>query len=644
MNDNRYEVAILGSGIGGSMLACILARHGVSTLLLEGSTHPRFTIGESLIPETGIRLRILGEKYGVPEIGWIGSFHALRDKVSSNCGVKRSFSFMYHDAGKEYEPGHVNQLPTLTPPIGPDSHLFRQDTDSFLAAMSVKYGAAFRSQTRIEDIHFGDDEVELRAATGDTFRAKFLIDASGMRSMVSDQLGMRDEVPRFRTDTRALYTHMIGVKSADLLLGREGLSELSSPLGQATMHHIFDGGWIWVIPFGNHRDATNPLTSVGLMLDRRKYPQRAGAPEEEFRRIIAGYPTVARHFAEATAVRPWVGSGRIQYSSPHILGQRMLQLPHAAAFVDPLYSSGMSVLTVAVDLIADALLRAVADDDYATERFQFLEDVVNTGFDHYDMMVSRAFDAFASYETWNAWNRNWALGNMLGAFGPLSLLIRYMKSGDRSYLEKTTEPGRIGVLGSHLAPAVGVMRACRDDIDAATQGRITHAEAGQRIFERLGELDFVPRYMGFGNPDQTSTATFTLQSGARHVTWYRLFGPPEWRDNCTFPLVTYAREALGFAREAVGDAWRRGAASVRDMFFARNQDWRYVPKAMSADMKVWPPIPAASQIPVPAEPDEEPVAAAVRHVNAGPRLNPRKDTVTDGIDSDRIDTQAAHRA
>ena len=71
----RYDVAILGSGIGGSMLACILARHGVSTLLLEGASHPRFTIGESLIPETGIRLRIIGEKYGVPEIGWIGSFH-----------------------------------------------------------------------------------------------------------------------------------------------------------------------------------------------------------------------------------------------------------------------------------------------------------------------------------------------------------------------------------------------------------------------------------------------------------------------------------------------------------------------------------------------------------------------------------------
>src|SRR5688500_19959743 len=117
------------------MLACILAKHGLSTLLIEELTHPRFTIGESLIPETGVRLRILAEKYGVPEVGWLGSFQALRDNVSTACGVKRSFAFMYHREGEKHRPEETNQLPTLTPPFGPDSHLFRQDTDAYLASM-----------------------------------------------------------------------------------------------------------------------------------------------------------------------------------------------------------------------------------------------------------------------------------------------------------------------------------------------------------------------------------------------------------------------------------------------------------------------------------------------------------------------------
>jgi FADH2 O2-dependent halogenase len=595
MSTHRYDVAILGSGIGGSMLACILAKHGVSTLLLEGASHPRFTIGESLIPETGIRLRILGEKYGVPEIGWIGAFHALRDKVSSNCGVKRSFSYMYHSAGKDHQPEHVNQLPTLTPPFGPDSHLFRQDTDSYLATLAVQYGAVFKQQTRIEDLRFENDFVELRASGGETFRASYLIDAAGMRSMVSDLLGLRDEEPRFRTNTRALYTHMLGVKSADLLLDPPGSHKMPSPIGQATMHHVFDGGWIWVIPFNNHRDATNPLTSIGMMLDRRKHPVPQGTPEQEFRRIVSGFPTIARHFSEATAIRPWVGSGRIQYSSPHLLAHRVLQLPHAAAFVDPLYSSGMSVLTVSVDLIAEALLKAVADNDFATERFQFIEDVVNRGFDHYDMIVSRSFDAFASYDTWNAWNRNWALGNMLGAFGPLSLLLRYLKTKDPAHLAKTTEPGRIGVLGSHLPEVVDVMEYSREAIDAATAGGISHAEAGRRVFEKLAACDFVPPYMGFGDPDKHYTATFTLLNGARHVNWYRRHASPRWKENCVFPLTTYARHVLGFALESTGDALRRAVSGIRDAFFANNSEWKYIPPALSAHGRKYSPIPPFTQ-------------------------------------------------
>lgn len=591
MDTQRYEVAILGSGLGGSMLACILARHGVSTVLLEGGSHPRFAIGESLIPETGLRLRIVAEKYGVPEIGWIGTFHKLRKHVSSNCGVKRSFGFMYHRPGEENRPEEINQFGTLAPPVGPDSHLFRQDVDAFFAALSVEYGATFHSQTRISEINFGDDEVELRAESGTTYRAKLLIDASGMRSMVSDQLGMRDEVPRFRTDTRAIYTHMMGVRSADLLLDPEARRGLATPLGQSTMHHVFDGGWMWIIPFSNHRDATNPLTSVGLMLDRRKHPEPLGTPEEEFHRIISAYPTIERHFADTKAARPWTRSGRIQYSSPHLIGPRLIQLPHAAAFIDPLYSSGMSVLIVAIDLIAEELLKAVAQNDYGTERFKFMEDVVNRGFDHYDTIVSGAFDSFASYDTWNAWNRNWMMGSLLGTFGPLSLLMHYRKTNDRSYLEKTTEPSRMGVLGSHLPGVVEVAQASRADMDAAISGEITHHEASERIFARFRRIDFLPPYMGFGDPERTTTATFTMIPGARHVNWYRRHGDATYRDNCTFPLTAYALDGAAFVTSEARDAGRRSVSALRDVFFADNRDWHHTATALAAHPELAMPIP-----------------------------------------------------
>ena len=575
-----FDVAILGSGMGGSMLACILAKHGISTILIEELTHPRFAIGESLIPETGVRLRILAEKHGVPEIGWIGSFHALRDNVSAACGVKRSFSFMYHRAGEAHRAEETNQLPTLTPPFGPDSHLFRQDTDAYLASIAVKYGAHFRQQTKIASIDFDDDEVRLNTDKGEQIRAAFLIDGGGMRSHMATQFNLRDEKPRFRTDTRALYTHMLNVKPADMLVnGKHGLP---SPLGQATMHHIFDGGWIWVIPFNNHRDSTNPLTSVGMMLDRRKFPTPQGAPEDEFRSIIARFPTVRKHFADAKAVRPWVGSGRIQYSQSRCIGPRYIQLPHAACFVDPLYSSGLSVLTVAVDLMADALLRAFEDNEFDVERFRRVEEVVNTGFNHYDLIVTKSFDAFASYDLWNAWNRNWVMGNFLGTFGAFKFLIEYLRTGNRRFLEMTTEPGRIGVLSSHLPEVRAAMDASALDIDEALAGRMLHSEASGRIFARLGGLKFLPPYMGFGDPGHRAPSTFTLPAGTRHVLWYRFQGDPKWRDYASFGLLAYAGQVMSFLAREANETSRRFFTAMRDVFFADNDDWHYTPNALRA--------------------------------------------------------------
>jgi FADH2 O2-dependent halogenase len=219
--------------------------------------------------------------------------------------------------------------------------------------------------------------------------------------------------------------------------------------------------------------------------------------------------------------------------------------------------------------------------------------VVNRGFDHYDAIVSGSFDSFASYDTWNAWNRNWVMGSLLGTFGPLSLLMRYHKTKDRSYLEKTTEPSRMGVLGSHLPGVVDVVRASRADIDAATDGRITHAEAARSIFDRFDKVDFLPPYMGFGDPKKVATATFTMLAGGRHVTWYRLHGDAVYRDNCTFPMLTYSRDAAAFVLEEAREAWRRSFSALRDVFFANNNDWRHTAPALGAQQQLVTPISAA---------------------------------------------------
>jgi FADH2 O2-dependent halogenase len=177
------------------------------------------------------------------------------------------------------------------------------------------------------------------------------------------------------------------------------------------------------------------------------------------------------------------------------------------------------------------------------------------------------------------------MGNFLGTFGPLANLMRYLKTNDRHYLDVTTQPGNIGVLSSHLPEVRAAIMASSDDIGEAIAGRITHKEANQRIFARLGALKFLPPYMGFGKPEQHAPATFTLPAGARHVMWYRFRAEKKWRDYAVFSLLTYAGQVARFAWRHTADSLSRAARGLRDVFWAGNDEWKRTPNALRAHGK-----------------------------------------------------------
>jgi len=92
----NYDVIIIGSGISGS----ILARHGVRTLMIDAGRHPRFTVGESMIPNTSHLLKLMSVRYDVPELEYVSTFRSLRRHVTTSMGMKRNFSFVHHTRGE----------------------------------------------------------------------------------------------------------------------------------------------------------------------------------------------------------------------------------------------------------------------------------------------------------------------------------------------------------------------------------------------------------------------------------------------------------------------------------------------------------------------------------------------------------------
>ncbi|MEO0969712.1 MAG: NAD(P)-binding protein, partial [Cyanobacteria bacterium J06639_18] len=91
--NKNFDVIVLGSGLAGSIIAIILARHNIQVLMLDKATHPRFTIGEAMTPDTDLMMSILSHQYSVPEIGYLSSFENICNYISpSACGLKRSFN------------------------------------------------------------------------------------------------------------------------------------------------------------------------------------------------------------------------------------------------------------------------------------------------------------------------------------------------------------------------------------------------------------------------------------------------------------------------------------------------------------------------------------------------------------------------
>ena len=164
------DIAIIGSGIAGSITACILARNGLRVALLDQGGHPRFAIGESMIPLTSHLLRIMADRYEVPELDYCSTFTKLRRHVTSSSGIKRNFSFVHHTKGSAFDPRKSTMLPIEHYPHGAEAHLMRQDIDAFLYAAALRYGAIGLDHVTIASVEFSPSAAEVRTTAGDTVR------------------------------------------------------------------------------------------------------------------------------------------------------------------------------------------------------------------------------------------------------------------------------------------------------------------------------------------------------------------------------------------------------------------------------------------------------------------------------------------
>jgi FADH2 O2-dependent halogenase len=357
------DLAILGSGFGGTLLALIAQRLGFAVALLERGAHPRFAIGESSTPLADFKLAAIADRFGLE---WLRPFAKYgpwkKTYPHVTCGLKRGFSFFRHEVGLAYTPraSNDNALLVAASPsdVRSDTHWFRAEFDAHLVGRAVEACVAYLDRLEVQTLRHDQRGWHIEGTRPEgmvVLRAGFLVDATGDGQALGRALGLQPVDPAaLHARSRALYNHFTGVaRWHDLLQENGGESATAGhpfPCDAAALHQIIDHGWMWVLRFDNG------ITSAGFSLDPESHPIGAHEPPEaEWQRLLQTYPSLARQFKTAEPLRPWVRTGRLQRRLSRAAGADWALLPHAAGFLDAWLSPGIAQTLFAVDRLGQIL-------------------------------------------------------------------------------------------------------------------------------------------------------------------------------------------------------------------------------------------------------------------------------------------------
>jgi FADH2 O2-dependent halogenase len=456
-----FDIAIVGSGFGGSLLAMIARRLGRSVILIERGTHPRFAIGESTSPLTNLLIEQIAMRYELPRLlpltAW-GPWQRTYPEIAG--GMKRGFTYYHHEAGKPFarDPERRNQLLVSASPNDEiaDTHWFRADVDHFLLREAVSLGAEYVDHTALSSVDWSTGPATLQGDRRNEpvrLSARLVIDATGPRGFLSRALAIPESDFERYPRTQTLFSHFTGVRRTDEMGAFRVGGEPPYRHDDSALHHVFDGGWMWVLRFNNG------VTSAGIAVEER-LGQELNLLEGEaaWGRFLARYPSIAEQFEGAQPVRDFVYSPRLTYRATQVAGPGWAMLPSAAAFVDPLFSTGIPLTLLGIErlgrILADSELGGGLEE-YAAATMQEVEWAAR--------LVSASYAAFPDFPTFAALSMFYfaaaSYSEMARRLGKPKLVQRFL-AADRP----------------DFAPA---MAACEDSIHAgATDELERRAAAG----------------------------------------------------------------------------------------------------------------------------------------------------------------------
>lgn len=401
------EVAIVGSGFAGSLLARVLTGLGYDVVLLERGTHPRFAIGESSTPLANLSLERIGIRYGMADCynlathgRWLAHHPELRR------GLKRGFTYYRHHPNQAFANRGLDSerlLVAASPHDSlSDSHWLRADVDHHFVKEAIAAGVDYRDRVELTGAEFSADSVRMSGSRADTpfeLKARFVVDASGPGGFLAKQLSIPSGLEKTETRAGIVFSHFDGVRLMDDVV--PGMAKGPYPDDWAAVHHLIDEGWMYSLRFDDG------VTSAGFQLTPRGAASlkhgEGGDPEALWRELLDRYPTLAGAFAGAKPLMPLAFRSVIQHRLTRAAGERWALMPHAYAFVDPLFSTGIAWALRAVERLALSFESAKTDRRVPDlETIARYDAALSAEADQIDVLVAGAYEAMAHFDLFAA--------------------------------------------------------------------------------------------------------------------------------------------------------------------------------------------------------------------------------------------------
>ncbi len=355
MKTEKVDVLVIGAGPSGTVAASIIHKAGFKVKIVEKMKFPRFVIGESLLPRCMEALE---------QAGFLDAVKAANFQQKTGAKFVKDGKICDYSFADQFTPGWqwTWQVP-------------REEFDNVLATAVSAMGVPVDYETTVTDIRFnGTDSVTTVVdinGNESQIEARFIVDGSGYGRVIPRLFNM--ERPSQLPPRKTLFTRFIDKNR-----------NMADEPNRITIVVHKPGVWIWVIPFSNGK------TSLGFVGDPSFFDAVSGTPEEQLRQLVATEPYIAERFKgiemdfEPRVLQSWSSTTDRFYGDGFVLTGNVTE------FLDPVFSSGVTLATVSSQLAAGLVIRTLKGEKVDWQK-EYM-DIMMQGVDTFRTYVNSWYD------------------------------------------------------------------------------------------------------------------------------------------------------------------------------------------------------------------------------------------------------------